>query len=445
MAQAVIDQSETLMQRVRRSAAARDTLFVLGAQVLATLVTLAADSLLFRTLPQAERGMLSAALALQGVLLLASDLGVQLTTIRVGSEYWANGLRAEAEYVFRRALLNRLILSASVTALAAVCARALTQFPLAGGSRTGLVWGAAAALCGTSVIAWGGDVAQSQRRFGVFFALQVAAAVLRAALILALLRHFNPDFSDNSAVRTEWILGCIAAGSVLTACGCLVSQRGLFAGRLSAERRAGVQRKLKPFGRYAAATVVLVGATSYVEVFLLQMLRRPEDTAVYDGARRLAMVLPMLTTALTTVLLPRAAALDSREACAAYVRKALWVSAPLAVFAAGGLALAAGIVVPLFWGGKYGASIPALRWLCLAYGFNVLLNPLTLVLYPLKREGATVALNAANLVLAAAAGYWLAGEYGAIGAACSLALSKAVIMSACAAVLVAALRAKKRL
>ncbi len=440
------------LTRLRQSAAARDAFLVLAAQGLSVLITLGVDSMLFRTLSVPERGTLSTSLALQAVLLALADMGLSLTTIRVGAEYHSKGLNEEANWVFRRALFTRLALVLIVMGAALLLAPALAQFPLAARDRLQLVWAAAAALAGTSLVAWGADVSQSRRRFDAYFAQQMTAALLRAFLIYAVLWRINPQAQPSVSlsgeplppvtVPSEVLLWSIAAASCLAGAFSVIVQRDVLRGRsaLDGARLARLKDELQNFSRYAGASVLLNGIGAYVEIFLLQALLNSAQTAVFDGARKLALILPLLTTALTTVLLPRAAALDSIVACRQYAWKALKVSAPLALLSAGGLAAVAGFAVPLFWGDKYGESIAPLRWLCVGYALNVLLNPLTLVLYPLKREGTIVALNAANLAFSFAAGYLLIPAYGPIGAAWSVLIVKAIIMGLCAVVLYAALR-----
>ena len=119
---------------------------------------------------------------------------------------------------------------------------------------------------------------------------------------------------------------------------------------------------------------------------------------MFGCARQLTLALNLLAVATITVLLPRAAALDSKQSCELYVKKSLRVGIPLAIVTAGGLALAASILVPLFAGPNYVASIPILRWLCIAQGIGIALTPLSLVLYPLRREGMLIAFNAVQLI-----------------------------------------------
>jgi O-antigen/teichoic acid export membrane protein len=433
--------ADGLLARLQGSAAARDMFYVLSAQGLATLVVFAVDSFLYKTLPVEEQGVLRATLALQGVLLVLCDLGTSLTTIRVGSAYYAKGQTDEANATFRRALNTRLILAVGISAAAYFLAPALAGYPLRAGNRLQLVWAAAASLSGLTLMGWGVDVAQSRRRFGTYFALQLLSAIARAWIIWAVVKRLKgTEVADEQnllpKLGAEPVLWAIACACCLGGMLSVLLQRDVLkpGPKFKPDIDKDVQREMWSIGKSSIAIVMLGGITAQIELLMLQSLLTSKDTAVYNGALRFAMVLPMLTTALATVLLTRAAALDSAQACAAYVRKALKVSAPLALLSAGGLALSAQFLVPVFWGEKYAESVPVLHWLSLAFAFNVLLNPLTLALYPLRREGAILLLNALQMVLSVAAGWLLIPRYGALGAAWSVLLVRAVVMLAGGAV-----------
>jgi O-antigen/teichoic acid export membrane protein len=209
---------------------------------------------------------------------------------------------------------------------------------------------------------------------------------------------------------------------------------------LSAAAEREIHTQLRTFNRYAVAIALLQTVGGYIEVFLVQWQRGPVDTAVFDGARRLALVLPLLGGVLTTVLLPRVAALETPAACAAYVKKALAAGLPLALLAAGGLAAVADFVVPLLWGDRYDGSIVPLRWLCAAHAFSIVLAPLMLVFYPLRRERTLLALLGGSVALSVVLGAWLISQYGVMGAAWSTVAVRTVLTLVCGAALWFALR-----
>ena len=410
-------------------------MLVLLAQGLGTLIALVTDAMLFRRLSVSERGFFSAALALQSVLLILCDLGISLTTVRVGAEYYAKGLVQEAHLVFRRALVTRVILGFGVAALAFFFSSALVQYPLHAGNRLALVWSAASGIVGISMIAWGVDVAQARRKFGFYLATQLAAAVMRGWILITMItRMSSPDSDAVSSASADMLMWGVAAAACLAGILAVMMQREVLESpKISDVAHDGVLAELSGFSGYAAATVVLAGLGGYVELLLIQPLLGSESTAVYDGARKLAMLLPLISTATTTVLLPRAAALNSIQACEEYTSKAFRVSLPLAFATAGALAILGSVIVPLFWGDKYEASIPLLRWLCIGFFFNVLFNPLSLVLYPLRRENLLLALNALSIVLSIALGFLLIPRFGPSGAAWSVAAVKVIVMLLCGA------------
>jgi O-antigen/teichoic acid export membrane protein len=413
-------------QPMTEKSAAREGLWVLCAQGLATAIALAMDAILFRTLAPAERGTLSTALALRNVLLYVADMGLALSTVRVASEFFGKGEIDKARTVFRRALGTRVILAIAVAGLAILLSPALARFPLASAARSTLVFACAAALLGMTATSWGVDVAQSTRRFGYFFAHQVVEALLRFAAVVAFIAIAGKAFELNA----ESMLWALAVAATLAGFFSVGLQSGDLPLKtpLDAVSREELYAQLRSFGRYAGAIMLLQTVSPFIELFIVQWQVSPTETAVFDGARRLASILPLLGGALVTVLLPRAALLDSTAACAAYVRKSLLASAAMAVVFAGGLALASGIIVPLLWGSRYDASIPALRWLCLAHAFSIVINPLALVFFPLKRLGLLLALNLAGIVLQIALGLWLIPQSGAMGAAWSTLAAKVAMI-----------------
>jgi len=109
---------------------------VLAAQGIAALIALGADVLLFRGLVNAERGVLTAALGLRNVLLYIADMGLALTTVRVGAEYFGKRQPDEARAIFRRALAVRLALALLVLGGWLACSPqrcAVFHWPLATG------------------------------------------------------------------------------------------------------------------------------------------------------------------------------------------------------------------------------------------------------------------------------------------------------------------------
>jgi len=400
----------------------RDGALVLLAQALATAIALGVDILLFRTLPLSERGVLSTALSLRNVLLYIADLGIAFATVRVASDFLAAG-RAESAYAaFRRALSTRLALVLVVGIACAILAPLLVAFPLSAGNRSALVWACAAGLFGMTLTSWGVDVSQSSRHFGLYLTNQLVEALCRALAAAAIV------LSTTATLTAEPILWSLAAGALVAGLFSLVLHRTVLSGALPDTATSEAHERLKSFGKIAVLVALLQTIGGQIEIFLVQAQLTSQHTAYYDGARRLAMLLPLLGGAAVTILLPRAAALRPGEACRAYARRTLLLCTPLALLSAGLLALLADTVIPLFWGARYEASIAPLRWLCAAYGFSIVLQPLMLVFLPLKREGTLLLLHALNLAISIVAGVLLIPAHGILGAAWAALIARGAVL-----------------
>jgi O-antigen/teichoic acid export membrane protein len=436
-------QASSSLGALYGSGAAREGAWVLAAQAVATIIALIAERFLFRDLAQGERGVLATMLGLRTVLLYAADFGIQLMTVRIGSFYIAKGMQAEADAVFRRALVFRTLAAIGVAFLAVSLSQLFCNQVLAEPDRRNLVFAAAAGLMGMTIVSWGLDVSQCRRRFRAYFIQYVIEALLRAAAIIVVLHGIKGIARNSEAVL--WLMG---AAVTVTAMLSLMIERHAFSGvkDLGLAAPGKVDAELRAFIPYATAATLLgaVVVNLYPEVFMLNRICGPEETAVFEGARRLASLLPLIVAGIATVLLPRASALETLEQCRGYALKALKVAMPLAILFAGGLALTAGLIVPLMWGSRYADSIAPLRWMCLAHALTFVATPLSFVLLPLKRYGALVALNAISLLLSTAVGWFMINRFGVMGAAWSMLIVRTVTAAATGVVVWICLKPRSR-
>jgi len=424
LAIAASEQSAPAAPATHRASLAGAGMYVLAAQGLSTVIMLAIDIFLFRNLSRSERGTLTAALGLRNVLLYVADMGLALTTVRLASEYYGQGMFREAHLIFRRSIITRLLLTALVIALTVLLAPLLARFPLAAPGRSELLLASAAALLGMTATAWGVDVAQSTRRFGLYFAHQVVEATLKAVAVFIVLRVMI-----SGAASSEIVLWGMAASALLAGGFSLWLQReALGPAQLDPAIVESLKQRLQSFGRFAGTAAMLQTVTAYAEVFIIQWQLNSENTAVFEGARRLAMVLPLVAAAVSTVLLPQVSILKTKAECAQWLKKALAITVPLALISGLGLALLADWIVPLAWGERYRDSVPLLRWLCGAYGILIVITPLLLVLYPLNKLGTLLALNAISLILSVGLGWIMVPQYGVMGAAWSAMAAKTSLL-----------------
>ncbi len=414
--------------KLLRMPAARDGGLVIGAQGTAALVALLVDAFLFRKLPKADQGALSSGLALSAILLQASDFGLALTTIRIGAKYLAAGQLALATRLFRWTLTARIVFAAMIVLGASIFSTHIAGRVMSMSSPTGsdIVVVAALGVLGNAVVWWGVDVAQACRFFGSYAAQQIVSALAKALAVFFLAGAFIGTMTDSSAVA---ILGAIALANFVAGWFSLTLSAGALRTpeTTSSEPDSAEHIRLVEFGAYACAVSMLTALSANADVLLVQHYLGVEDTAVFSCARRLAMALNLLATASITVLLPRASALNTLEACAVYVRKAVKAGLILGFVSAGGLALAASVFVPIFGGPKYTASVPILQWLCLAHGISMVLTPLMLVFYPLRREAIVVLLSALQLVVQVVLGVIWTPTYKLEGAAWAIIASKAIV------------------
>lgn len=423
-----------------RTPAARDGLIVLFAQGTSALIALGIESYLFRALQKNQQGVLQTGLTISALLLQASDLGLALTTIRLGAKHIAEGRPDLAAQVFRKTLRARLYCCTALFALTVTFAAPIAHaYGFVEPDGIALVSAAALGIFGNALVWWGVDVSQARRGFGAYAFQQIAAAILRAAALFAGLIWFMR--TSDSTTTPMYILYALAAANLLSgALSLAIEFRSTRVSSTPIEPKNSPASFSLHFGAFNAAISILTALSTNADVFIVKYFLGEEDTAVFACARRPALVLILLATACITVLLPRAAAITSREACAVYLRKAIPAAAALALVTAGTLALAARIVIPIFGGQLYNDAIPILMWLCLAYGIQIAMTPLLLAHYPLKREAPLVAIQALGLIALAAFGALWTPKAGLEGAAWAVTASRVIMFVAAAFSITLALR-----
>jgi O-antigen/teichoic acid export membrane protein len=134
---------------------------------------------------------------------------------------------------------------------------------------------------------------------------------------------------------------------------------------------AWVRRECLPFWWQTVLTV----AGSQLPVVLIRARAGLEDVAHFDAANKVALALTLVISSLSSVLLPRLAALDDAPGRALFDRVLVLGTAGFALIAAV-VSAASPLVVDLLYGSAFGASVAVLRlqvWAAAAaIVFNVL-------------------------------------------------------------------------
>jgi O-antigen/teichoic acid export membrane protein len=165
------------------------------------------------------------------------------------------------------------------------------------------------------------------------------------------------------------------------------------------------------------------------DVLMTRSMAGVEELARLAGGQKLSGMMPILSTSITTVMLPKVASMAGKKELNFFFRKVFLFTLPI------GLALFCFLplskyVIPFILGEKYIASIEVFNIYMIGHVIGLMVSPHSIVLYKLNKENYLALMNLVQLVLTIACNLILIPEYGAVGAAISFILTKviAVIM-----------------
>lgn len=165
----------------------------------------------------------------------------------------------------------------------------------------------------------------------------------------------------------------------------------------------------------AAMNAITIGHMR-VSSFMLKMLATPEAVANYELAYQIGFALPLVTRAMITVLLPRVSTMKTGDELLRYRGRVLRLYFVILPLTLAGVLLAP-LFISLVFGEKYVESLNIIRLLLVAFGLSVLMPPLGLVFYAMKRPIYLTGVQLLQLVITVALNYYFIPRWEGIGAA----------------------------
>jgi O-antigen/teichoic acid export membrane protein len=186
--------------------------------------------------------------------------------------------------------------------------------------------------------------------------------------------------------------------------------------QVAPERQMAIRGELQKMLRSTQIASICVIATAKIQFFLMDVLSDSAQLGAFAAAHRYSMVASILTVAATTVLMPLAAAVDSRAAFDRY-RSASWRLSACLAFPVLALVLFADPILPLLFGTEFDVAVVPAQIMLLGLVLSMFVTPLSYTFYNASAAPALAWLNAGQLVFSCVVGLLLIPTYGAIGAA----------------------------
>ncbi|OPZ22821.1 MAG: Polysaccharide biosynthesis protein [candidate division BRC1 bacterium ADurb.BinA364] len=338
-----------------------------------------------------------------------ADFGINVGFIRFAAEYEKTD-RRKAERLHKLALLAKAAGAGAVCLLGLALSSRIAQLFHDEG-RAGLYRMAFAGSAGVALWGYIQAALRARQLFRRYACLTLAFNLFRFGAIVWLWR--SRTLGLESALYAM-ALAPIAAFvlSFLFIPTAFISSKG------SADETKRILRDLAGFSKWVMLSTLATMLLMRTDLFMLKAMASEIETGLYGSASTLAQIFPVITGALTTVLLPTVSALDSaagRRRYLGYMGK-LALAAAIACAAA---TLAAGPLVRLLLGGAYAAGIPVLRTLIVALSLGLVVNPVAFLFYARKAPHLLSLLNCLQLCLNVALNAVLIPRFGAQGAAIS--------------------------
>lgn len=373
-----------------------------------------------------DYGILGALVA--ATMLLASqlaDFGLSTAIIKYYLDFAKEGRLDEAEALLRRSLWIRLAIIGAMTAACLLFARPIMALWLKRPDLAGLFRLASLGIAGSTAWTFCQSAMQARQQFGFYAALTTANHALRLALVWLAIRLGRLDLTMALAIMVAVpLLGIVSSLRLWP--------RRFWTARMEPAALARQLTVVFHFSKWIFISTIITSIIMRLDILLLGWFQSP-DLGQYTFAMNLAQGIPLITAAVSTVLLPKLAATRRREE----IRRLVGIfikSTPALLGFVAAVILAAHLLVPLLRGGEYRPCLPVFDLLVVGSSISIVLNPISFFCLALERASWLTWMNLAQLFLTLALSLMLIPLWGAVGAGVSALLVRLFAVGFMAAV-----------
>lgn len=381
---------------------------VLTGNLAGNLLNIIALAWLGFALGQANYGLFGYFLNFILFLSQLSDFGLNMTIIKYYRDFATQGRLNEAEALLRRSLWIRMAILAVAIAVCILLARPIVTLGL---KRPDLAWLfrlSSLGVIGAALWAYCQSAMQARQQFGLYAVLTAANHALRLVLIGLLVYFSHMDLTVAMlVVIVAPFLGIISSARLWPPV--------FWTARMTPEVMRRQLAGIFHFSKWIFLSMISTTIIMRLDLFLLGYFSSPEDAGQYTMAFNLAQGIPLITAAVSTVLLPKLAATRRRGEIRRITGIFLKASPALAAAVVCLLLLARWIIPPLK-GGMYAPCLPVFDLLVIGSSLSLILNPLSYFCLALERASWLTWMNLAQLFLAAGLDLLLIPHWGALGA-----------------------------
>ncbi len=397
-----------------KSGTARDSGIFFFGNLANTTLSFLAVLIISRHLGPSGFGIIAVFNSVLVLVIGLTDLGLNTTSIRLIAGYRAADTH-KASVTMNVIVRIELLVGALVLLIGAIAATPIAG--LLGGSqfeqavRLGFIAGAFA-----SAAAFFGPFFVAYRQYWRNAALNFASFLARTGLIIALLLTASLSLSRVMGIYTLVPIGFFAIGWFFIPRDFLI--------KTSRTERQRAYADVFHYSKWIFLSLLATGAIARLDVLFLTHYHGSQPAGLYYAAQQLVTFMPLVITALTTVLLQRISSLDSKRQ-ADYLKNASGAVLAIAIVLLPALVVAP-FAINLIFGSAYAPAVTPFRLLLIAQLINLLAVPFSV--WFLGRNQPVKTTIAAGLQLAVAISLYFAliPRYGAAGAATAAVISSLV-------------------
>ncbi len=168
--------------------------------------------------------------------------------------------------------------------------------------------------------------------------------------------------------------------------------------------------------KWILLSIFSVAVIGQSDILMVSAISGAKETSILTAGLKLASIFSIVTGAIVTILLPKVTGMKTKKELNYFIRKlVLFFPVILSVIYIG--ILIASPLINTLLGDKYIESIPIFKIYIFSFGLDLLISPISLVLYNLNREKELFKLNFFQMIINIVGNYFLIMTIGGIGAA----------------------------
>jgi O-antigen/teichoic acid export membrane protein len=395
------------LKNIFKSKSAQDSIIVFLGNLFSKSLTLLFTIILARKLGVDSFGNFSIALSFMGLISQFTDLGITTGFIRYASLYIEEN-KDKAAALVKITLKFKIIISLFALTVGWFISPYLAKYIFNDESMIFLLKLSFLGAFGNSMYGYGKSLLRSYELFKKFTFSNIFIGLLKILFLffISILSMINLNSSFIIVIIVPFIAAIFNA---------ILIPKNLMLKDYDKNIEKEVFRELFNFSKWTMLSSFILMFISRLDLFMLKALSNSAEVGYFSGAQKLAMIFPVITNSLISVLLPKVSKIKNKNKLKKFIFKSLkattFIVIPFVL-----LIIFSKPIIVILLGKDFLSSIPIFKIILVAYIFGVIVNPISLILYNLNRAYILTAINFIQLIINYFGNLYLIPEYGGIGA-----------------------------